>query len=67
VQRTKAATPTYQIKEAVADDYWGISTVHCQSFYPMSHAVLEFFLRLDRVMSLQLGKKIEEGRKVKSI
>ena len=63
LQRTTAKR-AFEIREADDDDYWGIAHVHVQSFYSMSDIVLQMFLRLDRVLALHLGKKIEESRKV---
>mmetsp|Transcript_29003 Transcript_29003/g.81689 ORF Transcript_29003/g.81689 Transcript_29003/m.81689 type:complete len:204 (-) Transcript_29003:724-1335(-) len=57
-----AGAPAVVIREAVTEDYWEIAEVHCQSFYPASEFPLAFFVRLDRVLALHLGRAIEKNR-----
>ena len=58
----QSGAPALTIREAVADEYWEIAEVHCQSFYPRTEFPLAFFVRLDRVLALHLGRAIEKNR-----
>ncbi len=61
--KAEAAARAFDIREAEDEEYWDIADVHCHSFYPHIQQPAGFFLRLDRVMALHLGKVIEKNRK----
>ncbi|KAL4854556.1 hypothetical protein ACK3TF_004720 [Chlorella vulgaris] len=45
------------VRPAVAADYWPIADLHCSAFYPRAAPFWFSLLRLDRVISLELGSQ----------
>ena len=44
-----------RMNSVTAADYWAVADVHCAAFYPSAGAFWDPLLRLDRVVSLQVG------------
>ena len=45
----------FHVRVATPSDYWAVSDMHCEAFYPRAGPLWGPMLRLDRVMSLQIG------------
>lgn len=54
--RGSSAVPSCRVRPAEPGDYWAIADLHCMSFYPRATFFWFAALRMDRVMSLQMGE-----------
>ncbi|KAK9841751.1 hypothetical protein WJX81_000774 [Elliptochloris bilobata] len=54
------------IRNVEVEDFWALAEVHCQSFYPRARWPFAAFLRLDRVVAMQVGlerdRRFRQGR-----
>ena len=50
------------VRPAQRVDYWAIADLHCCAFYPRATPFWFALLRLDRVLSLQMGEVGGRGR-----
>ncbi len=53
---TRASALQYRL--AGVEDWWGVADVHCCAFYPEAAAFWRPLLRLDRVVSMRVGKYV---------
>lgn len=57
-QERRTAPATLRVRPAEAGEFWAIADLHACAFYPRSTPFWFAALRLDRVMSLQVGQSI---------
>lgn len=57
----RSAGAACRVRPAEAGDYWALADLHACAFYPRSTPFWFAALRLDRVMSLQVGSERQQG------